>query len=190
MPERSVTQLLMAWREGELTAKGELYTLLYQDLKQIARQRLGRLHGEQTLSATELVHESFLKLVRQEGIDWQDRLHFLSVSAIAMRQILIDRAKKRLALKRAGDWKRVTFTEGLGSPESGAETFLAWEQALSKLESLDERAAKGVVLRWFGGLTQPEIAQVLEVDERTVRRDWKDSQAFLKVALSELMAAG
>ncbi len=180
-----ITRLLVAAREGESSAMDELFPLVYDELHGMAHGRLRRRSPGQTLNTTALVHEAYLKLVDQTRAQWNDRSHFLAVASVAMRHILVDYARRRSARKRGGPERDVTFDDMQPGVISRAEEILAIDQALGSLAELSERLAKLVELRFFGGLSVVETAEVLEVSERTVKRDWRKARAFLYRALSD-----
>ena len=181
-----VTQLLSAARRGEDGAMDRLLPLVYDELRLRARRQLRRLRPGQTLSTTALVNEAYLKLIDRSQADWRDRTHFLAVSAMAMRQILVDEARRHASQKRGGEVRKVTLEEGrLGAAEDRAAEILSLHEALTTLAKVDERSSKMVELRFFGGLTVEETAQVLGVTDRTVKRDWRRSRAYLFQVLSE-----
>jgi RNA polymerase sigma factor (TIGR02999 family) len=177
--------LLDAARRGEPDALDQLFAIVYADLKARARQQL---RGESpTLGTTALVHEVYLKLAGS-GRDWNDRTHFMRVAARAMRQILIDRARRRLTEKRGGGARVVTLEEMavvVDSPHGAAETLVALDDALRRLAEQSERLALVVELRFFGGLSVEETAQTLGVPDRTIKRDRRLARAFLEEALAE-----
>jgi RNA polymerase sigma factor (TIGR02999 family) len=173
-----VTQLLRRVRAGDADAREQLFPLVYEELRQVARRALRRERPDHTLRATELVHEAFLKLGAAEG-PWQDRAHFLGVAARAMRQILVDHARRRLAGKRGGGMVATTL-EDVGSDEGlPPEELLALNAALDRLEARDPRMRALVEYRFFAGLSDREIAELLQVSERTVNRDWAKARAWL-----------
>ncbi len=169
----------------ELNAE-ELLPLVYDELRRLARHYMRGESPDNTLQATALVHEAYLKLVDRSQVDWQGRTHFLAVSARVMRRLLIDHARGRERQRRGGGWQRVTLDEFLRPAEQGLdrEELLALDAALEKLASLDERQARIVELRSFGGLKTAEIAVLLDVSERTVERDWHFARAWLRCELS------
>ncbi len=179
-----ITQLLAAAGRGEASAMDRLFPLVYSELRGMARRRLGGRRPGQTLDTTALVHEAYLKLVDQTQARWNDRSHFLAVSAIAMRHILVDYARRRAAQKRGGDEQHVVLEEGELGVAARAEEILAIDQALSSLGELNGRLSKLVELRFFAGLSVEETAKVLEVSERTVKRDWRKAKAYLYRELS------
>lgn len=174
-----ITQLLVAAREGERSAMDELFPLVYDKLHGMAHGRLRRRSPGQTLNTTALVHEAYLKLVDQTRARWNDRNHFLAVASVAMRHILVDYARRRTAGKRGGPERDVTLDDMQPGVIARADEILAIDQALGSLAELNERLARLVELRFFGGLSVAETAEVLEVSERTVKRDWRKARAFL-----------
>jgi len=179
-----VTQLLAAVRQGDGSAMDRLMTLVYDELRAVARRQLRRRRPGQTLDTTVLVHEAYLRLVDQAGASWQDRAHFLSVAGVAMRQILVDAARRRLAKKRGGEGVRISLDE-LGPDQGGTDAsrqaveILDLDEALTSLAARNERLSRLVELRFFAGLTEEETAQTLGISERTVRRDWLKARAIL-----------
>ncbi|MBS0214329.1 MAG: sigma-70 family RNA polymerase sigma factor [Proteobacteria bacterium] len=174
--EGQITRLLARARVGDPQALGDVYTSLYDELKQAAHQQLRRLRGP--LEATELVHEAYVKLVGGAALSARDRHHLLAMSARAMRQVLVDKARQAYARKRDGGYA-LTLTTQLESGEQAVFEVLALDELLGSLRQIDERAAQVVELRYFGGYSESEIAQILDVVERTVRRDWRRARVFL-----------
>ncbi|PYK70231.1 MAG: RNA polymerase subunit sigma-70 [Verrucomicrobia bacterium] len=181
---QEVTQLLADWSHGDQAAVQKLTPLVYDELRRLAHHYMERQRPDHTLQTTALVHEAYLRLVDQSRPSFKDRSHFLAVAAKAMRQILVDHARTARRQKRGAGASKVELDEAaLISPEqSGA--ILNLNDALERLASLDSRAAQGVELRYFGGLNQDEIAEVLKVSTVTVRRDWVFSKAWLYRELS------
>ncbi len=179
-----ITQLLIAARDGERSAMDELFPLVYDELRGMAHGRLRRRQPGQTLNTTALVHEAYLKLIDQTRAQYNDRSHFLAVASVAMRHILVDYARRRTAGKRGGPERDVTLDDLQPGIIARAEEILAIHQALESLAELNERLARLVELRFFGGLSVAETAEVLEVSERTVKRDWRKARAFLYRTLS------
>jgi RNA polymerase sigma factor (TIGR02999 family) len=174
-----ITQLLVELGRGDDAVVDALMPRVYDEMRVLARRQLRGERPDHTLNATALVHECYLKLVRQEEVDWKNRAHFFGIASLAMRRILINYANKRLAEKRGGGAAVVTFEEGFMGGEAQAEELLALDEALTRLEAMNERQSKGVTMRFFGGLTQKEIAEVLDVSVPTVRRDWRIARAWL-----------
>lgn len=177
-PEQSVTELLIEWRQGDEQALELLMPKVYAELGKIAR---GHLQGEragQTLSATDLVHEAFLRLVDAD-IGWNDRAHFLAVCSRAMRRILVDRSRAKSRVKRGAGAERMSLQQvELTGVDSGTE-LLELDSALCQLEALDPRKAKVVELVYFGGLSYDEVAAVLEISRATAHRDLRLARAWL-----------
>ena len=184
MSQGDITQLLISLRDGRRAAVDALLPLVYEELKRIARARLGWREGSQTLDTTALVHETYLKLFDQTRVTLNDRRHFFAVSAMAMRQILVDRARRRAAAKRGGARQRVNLDDANLAVEDAAETVLAIDQALRRLSQVDERLTRVVELRFFAGFSVEQTADVVGVDARTVKRDWRKARAFLYDALA------
>ncbi len=177
MPE--ITLLLGELGTGNTKIVNRLMPLVYDNLRAIAHRQLQRERRNHTLDTTALVHEAYLKLVDQKQVSWQNRAHFFAIAAQAMRRILINYAHKRLAEKRGGGRPLVTFNEELIPREARAAELLALEDALNELARLNQRQARVVEYRFFGGLTHEEIAHVLGVSIPTVRRDWRLARAYL-----------
>lgn len=183
-----ITRLLAAAHQGDGGAMQQLVALIYGELRVLARRQLRRRRPGQTLTTTALVHEAYLKLVDPSVATFKDRSHFLSVAALAMRHVLVDAARQRMARKRGGEHVRITFDElrpGREEPDAEARAveILAVDRALTSLAALNERLSRLVELRFFAGLTEEETAEVMGASERTVRRDWRKARAFLFQAL-------
>jgi RNA polymerase sigma factor (TIGR02999 family) len=187
-----VTEILLAWRHGDEAAIDRLYPLVYDELHRVARRQLAREAEGHTLNTTALVHESYLKLVDQTRVALQDRTHFYSVAARAMRQVLLDHARRHIAAKRGGAREPVTLDESalerasVDAPDadSRAAMLVALDAALAELAKVDERLCRVVECRFFGGLTDAETAEALGLTARTVRRDWVKAKAWLAQALA------
>jgi RNA polymerase sigma factor (TIGR02999 family) len=185
MPEpRELTELLLRWSRGEREALEALLPAVYHELRRAARAKLARERSGHSLQPTDLVHEAFMRLEGYERISWQNRAHFYAVAARVMRQVLIDRARKRRAVKRGGPERTVTLTDS-GSPTQSQDVdVLALHQALTRLGERDPRQCEVVELRYFGGLSQEEIAAVLGVSVPTVKRDWRVAKLWLRRELA------
>jgi RNA polymerase sigma-70 factor (ECF subfamily) len=181
---RNVTELLKAWSQGRTQALGELMPLVYDELHRVARAYMRRERTGQTLQTTAVVNEAYLRLVGAQNLDWRDRAHFFAVAAQMMRRILVDATRARCAAKRQGGGIRVTFTEQLPMRAEHDASLLALDDALSALAKRDARKAKVVELRYFGGLTADETAEVLKISPESVLRDWKLAKAWLARELS------
>ncbi len=178
MATTGITNLLHAWGQGDEAVVDRLFALLYDELRSLARRQLRGRRG-QTLDTTAIVHEAYVKLVDQSQLGLQGRAHFLNLAARVMRQVLIDRARRRVASKRgAGAAHTDLDANDAGAPES-AEQLLQLDDAIRKLEQLDPRLARTVELRFFAGLSVEEAADALCVSPRTVKRAWMKARAFL-----------
>jgi len=175
-----VTRLLEAAVGGDQDALDRLVPLVYDDLRRLAHRQLGREGGGHTLQTTGLVHEAYLKLAGGAGIGAANRAHFLAIAARAMRQVLVDYARRRKAEKRGGGVINVTLNDGDQGMDVSSDDLLALDDILGQLE---ERQRQVVELRFFGGLEEKDIAEALGVSERTVRRDWVKARAWLYRAL-------
>ncbi len=176
-----VTHLLARARAGDNAALSAAYTAIYDELKRAARQQLRRMRDD--FQTTALVHEAYMKLAGGAQLAAVDRNHLLALSARAMRQVLVDDARARKADKRGGGQEALTLTARLDAGERAALEVLELDDLLQRLHALDERAAQVVELRYFGGYEETEIAQLLGVTDRTVRRDWRKARAYLLNAL-------
>jgi RNA polymerase sigma factor (TIGR02999 family) len=177
------TDVLTELRSGDRGALDQVVARAYQELRAIAHQRLvARGHGG-SLSTTALVHEAYLKLVDQSRAQWQDRAHFLALASLAMRHVLVDRARERATLKRGGARRPITFDEEQVSVDDQADAVLQINEALERLGAWDARLARVVECRFFGGLTEPETAEALGLTVRTVQRDWVKARVLLRRAL-------
>jgi len=180
-----LTELLTEWREGDRTALDRLTPLVYDEIRRIAHRYVQRERDGHTLQTTALVNEAYLRLAGNQQINWQNRAHFFAVTAQVMRHILIDYARRRNYVKHGGEAQRVSFSEALASEESvpmskpRAVELLALDEALNELAKFDPRKSRVVELRYFGGLSLDETAEVLEVSLMTVRRDWRAAKAWL-----------
>lgn len=174
-----VTSLLKKLADGNQEAARELIPLVYRELHRLAASHLRRERRDHTLQATALVHEAYIKLIAQGNADWQNRAHFFAVASNLMRRILVDYARRQLRAKRGGRPTKLSLDEiVLLSPES-PDKMLALDESLTRLEKLDARQSRIVELRYFGGLTVDEAAEVLGVSPTTVRREWTSAKAYL-----------
>jgi RNA polymerase sigma factor (TIGR02999 family) len=179
-----VTGLLAKWSGGDKEAEKDLFRLVHQELRRIARRYFGHWQRGQTLQTTAVVNEAYVRLVAQRASSWQNRAHFFAVSAKAMRHILIDHARARGYAKRGGGRARVTFDEAEVAPLEKAADLVALDEALTRLADDYPRRSQVVELRYFGGLTNEEIAEVLKVSPATVERDWRYARAWLHQKLT------
>jgi RNA polymerase sigma factor (TIGR02999 family) len=177
------TRLLRDWAKGDQAALDHLTPRVYRELRRMAGNFMKNENPGRSMQATALVHEAYLKLVDVDNVDWQHRAHFFAVAAQIMRHILLDAARKRGAGKRGGDAERVNLDEIPDIASARGSQLIALDEALTRLAEVDERKAKVVELRFFGGLSVAETAAVLKVSQDTVLRDWKLSRAWLLVEM-------
>jgi RNA polymerase sigma factor (TIGR02999 family) len=186
-PETHVTELLGRWSEGDESAFDELVPLVYAELRRIANIYMKKENIGHTLQPTSLVNEAFIKLMDQKRIKWQNRGHFYAVAATIMRRILVDHARKRAARKRGGGEIPSNLHEATNLIDQQAAELLALDKALESLKSFDERKCRIVELRYYVGLTNEEIAEILNLTPRSVLRDWTIAKAWLR---SEITRSG
>jgi RNA polymerase sigma factor (TIGR02999 family) len=176
---KEITRFLIAWGDGDQAAFEQLTPLIYDELHRLAHHYMGREQSSHTLQTTALVNEAYVRLIDWKNVRWQNRAHFLGVSAQLMRRILVDFARSRGSRKRGGGVSVVTLDDAaIVSDEKGTD-LVALDEALAALAELDARQSKIVELRFFGGLSNEEVAEVLKVSEGTVRRDWSLARAWL-----------
>ena len=173
-----IRELLKRMASGDEAARGELFKLLYAELKRMAKNQMANERGDHTLQPTALVNEAFLRLPSSSSEAIKDRAHFLAMAANAMRHVLVDHARGRLSKKR-GSGKRDVLDENVGYDPQRPEGMMDLDRALTKLEEMNPRQARVVEMRFFGGLTEGQIAEVLGVSSRTVKRDWEIARAWL-----------
>jgi RNA polymerase sigma-70 factor (ECF subfamily) len=185
LADHDLTGLLIEWREGDRAALDRLTPLVYDEIRRIAHRYVQREREGHTLQTTALVNEAYLRLAGKQQINWQNRAHFFAVTAQVMRHILIDYARRRHYVKHGGEAQRIAFDEALATEEAVLMTkprameLLALDEALNELAKFDPRKSRVVELRYFGGLSLDETAEVLEVSPMTVRRDWRVAKAWL-----------
>ena len=183
-PSHEITAWLTDWSNGDSSALEKLTPLVYRELHRLAQAYMRGERAGHALQTTALVNEAYLRLIATEGQSWQNRTHFYAVAAKLMRHILVDFARSRDRLKRGAAFEQISLDEVLLiTPDHTAE-LLDLDEALTKLSDLDERQSRIVELRFFGGLTEPEIAEVLKVSERTVQSDWRLARSWLLRELS------
>ena len=178
-----VTQLLVAWGKGDQTAFDQLMPLVYSELHRLAHRHIKKERPGHTLQTSALLNEAFLRLVDQRDVHWQSRAHFFSIAAQMMRRILVDYARSRRYAKRGGDARQVTFDEELMVSRQLSADVIELHDALNELAAIDERKSKVVELKFFGGLSIEETAEVLGVSPGTVMRDWTLAKAWLRLAM-------
>jgi RNA polymerase sigma factor (TIGR02999 family) len=182
---KGITELLKAWSNGEQEALEALIPLVYQELHRLAHRYMARERGGHTLQSTALVHEAYERLIDLKDVSWQNRAHFFAVSSQLMRRILVDYARTRRFHKRGGEWRQVPLNEALDVFRDRRTDIVALDDALLTLAGIDSRKARVVEMRFFGGLTATETAEVLHVSEETVLRDWKLAKVWLLRQLSQ-----
>jgi len=183
-PLQDVTQLLRAWSGGEQEALEQLIPLVYHELHRLAHRYMGRERSAHTLQSTALVHEAYERLIDLKDVDWKNRAHFFAVSAQVMRRILVDYARSRRYSKRGGEWRQVSLNEAVAVFRDSRTDIVALDDALQSLSAIDPRKSRVVEMRFFGGLSIKETAEVLNVSEETVQRDWRLAKVWLLRQLS------
>lgn len=183
-PQHPVTDLLLAWRAGDPEALACLTPLVYDELRHIAARALSHERRNHTLQTTAVVHEAYLRLIDQRRVDWQSRAHFFAVAAELMRRILVDHARKHHAEKRGGPVIKLSLDDVDAPAVARAAALTALDDALAALAACDQRKARVVELRFFGGLSVKETAAMLGVHQATVERDWEFAKAWLHRELS------
>ena len=199
--QQPVTQLLAQWRDGDERAFAQLSALMYEELRQLAQRHLRRERSNHTIQKTALVNEAFVRLVGQQSVDWQSRAHFIGLASKLMRRVLVDYARARLADKRGGGAGVLSLDE-MAAPQADEapdttptalqhldahtqEEVSAIDQALLRLEQIDERQAQIVEMRYFGGLTVEQTAEAIGISEATVKREWTLARAWLRRELGK-----
>jgi RNA polymerase sigma factor (TIGR02999 family) len=183
--KQDVTQLLKAWSSGEQEALDQLIPLVYHELHRLAHRYMGRERGAHTLQSTALVHEAYERLIHLKDVSWQNRAHFFAVSAQVMRRILVDYARARRYSKRGGEWRQVPLNEAVALFRDRQTDIVALDDALKTLAGIDARKSQVVEMRFFGGLSIKEVAEVLSVSEETILRDWRLAKVWLLRELSQ-----
>jgi RNA polymerase sigma-70 factor (ECF subfamily) len=177
-----VTQLLKALKRGDRAAEGKLLDVVYRELHRMAARLMRRERSDHTLQATALIHEAYVRLVDQRDKEWQNRSHFFGVAAQVMRRVLVDYARSRNTRKRGGEYRKVEL-ESIPFTQQTSTELIALDEALTRLSDIDARQGRIVELRFFGGLTEEETAEVLGVSSRTVKREWTIAKAWLYAEL-------
>ena len=180
-----VTELLQDWSKGNQEALERLLPLIYNELRQLAHNFLYRERPGHTLQTTALVHEAYLKLIDQKDARWQNRSHFFAIAAQAMRRILVDSARRHAAMKRGGPQEKLSLDEVAGVSFEPNAKLLALDEALNRLAAIDPEQSRIVELRYFGGLTIEETAEVINLSPATVKREWAMARAWLHQALTD-----
>jgi RNA polymerase sigma factor (TIGR02999 family) len=180
-----ITHLLLDWRRGDAAALDALMPIVYAELRRIAHLYMRRQREGHSLQATALVNEAYLKLIDSDRVNWQDRNHFFAICSQLMRRILVDNARRKISRKRGGDRLQVTLDEHAAVTDGHAADVVGLDEALKQLAALSPRQAQIVELRYFGGLTEDQVAETLEISSRTVRRDWNVARAWLYRELNQ-----
>jgi len=175
-----VTQLLVAWGDGDAAALDELMPLVYEELRRLAQQYMSRERADHTLQTSALVNEAYLRLIDQKDVHWQNRAHFFGIAAQMMRRILVDYARQRRYAKRGGDARQVPLDEAMIVSEERTAEVVALDDALKSLAEIDPRKSQIVEMRFFGGLSIEETAEVLKVSPGTIMREWTLAKAWLR----------
>lgn len=183
-PQHDVTQLLNSWREGDLTAREELMTVVYNELHRLAHHYMKKEAPGHLLQTSALLNEAFLRLVDQRNVQWRNRAHFFGIAAQMMRRILVDYARSRHYAKRGGGLRELSLDEALTIGDQRSAEVVELDDALNQLAELDPRKSQLVELRFFGGLSIKETAEVLSVSPGTVMRDWTLAKAWLRREIS------
>ena len=178
-----VTRLLLEWSDGDERARDEMLPLVYNELRRLAASYLRRERPGHTLQPTELVHDAYLRLIDQRQVNWKNRAQFIGLAAVMMRRILVNHARERATDKRGGDLQKVPLSDvdAAGAPQD--VDVIALHSALDQLETIDQRKSRIVELKFFGGLTTNEIAEVLHISPATIERDWSFARAWLYDAI-------
>lgn len=180
-----VTELLARWSKGDVSARDALIPLVYDELRRIARRCLTSQSSSHTLQPTALVHEAYLRLARRDQVDWQGRAHFFAMAAQMMRQILVDHARKHAALKRGSNPVTLLIDEASATTQALSLDLLALDNAMQQLANLDARQCRIVELRFFGGLSIEETAQIVNISPATTKREWATARLWLHQAMSD-----
>jgi RNA polymerase sigma factor (TIGR02999 family) len=176
----NVTQMLQDWADGDREALDKLIPVVYAELRRQAARYLRRERSDHTLQTTALIHETYLRLIDQQGVQWQNRAHFFGIAASLMRRILVDHARKDQARKRGGSAVKLPLDEAAVATSGRDMNLVALDEALTKLATIDERKNRIVELKYFSGLSTEEVAEVLRVSPATVRHDWSLAKAWLR----------
>jgi len=178
-PGSTVTELLVRARSGDSSALADVFPVIYDELRRLARQQLQREPDGHTLSPTALVHEAYMRLIDYSRVEWTGRSHFLAVASTAMRRILVDHARGHRSIKRGGALRHVPIDSVEIGTEDRAELLVAIDEALDRLTAIDPRQARVVECRFFGGMTEEETAEALGIGLRTAKRDWAKAKSWL-----------
>jgi RNA polymerase sigma-70 factor (ECF subfamily) len=176
---KNITELILAWGNGDKEAINQLIPLIYSELHRLAARYMRRENAGHTLQTTALVNEAYCKLVDQKNVQWQNRAHFFGIAAQAMRRILVDHARSRSRLKRGGDAKKISLDESALIPQPEVKELISLDDALTRLAQFDPQKSRIVEMKFFGGLSMEEIAEVEKVSKSTIEREWRKAKAWL-----------
>jgi RNA polymerase sigma-70 factor (ECF subfamily) len=182
---QEITQLLMNWSQGDKAALDQLVPLVYPELRRLAKRRMDRESPAHTLQTSALINEAYLKLVDQQNVKWENRAHFFAVAAQVMRHILVDHARTRNYAKRGGGTPKLPLDEAAALTAQRGKELIALDDALRDLAVLDERKSQIIELRFFGGLSLEETAEVMKISQSTVQREWRAAKAWLHHTMSK-----
>ncbi|MBX3291777.1 MAG: sigma-70 family RNA polymerase sigma factor [Acidobacteria bacterium] len=185
LQQDEITRLLLKWRGGDPNALDDLMPAVYRELRRIAHNYMRRQNAGHSLQTTALINEAYLRLIDSEKVNWQDRDHFFAICSQLMRRILVDSARRRLSQKRGGARMEVTLDDAVAADVGQHADVVALDYALKRLAALSPRQSQIVEMRYFGGLTEDQIAETLGISARTVRRDWTVARAWLYRELSD-----
>jgi len=175
----NITELLLAWNNGDRAALDRLIPVVYEELRRIARRHMRAEDGAHTLQATALVNSVYIRLIDQKRVNWQNRAHFFGAAAQIIRRVLVDHARARHRLKRGGNALKVSLNDGMSIPKAIEIDVVAVDEALSRLAKFDPQLGRIIELRFFGGLSIEETAEALNISSATVKRDWSTARAWL-----------
>jgi RNA polymerase sigma factor (TIGR02999 family) len=178
-PTHDLTQLLIDWSNGDKTALDKLMPLIHEELRRLAHHYMSRERSGHTLQTTALVNEAYLRLINRKGVHWQNRAHFFAIAAQSMRSILVDHARGLAYAKRGGGAQKIELDEGMSVSKERAAEVVALDEALALLAEIDPQQSRIVELRFFGGLTIEETAEVLDLSPATIKREWTTAKAWL-----------
>ena len=179
LPSKNITELILAWGNGDKEAIDQLVPLIYEELHRLAARYMRREHPGHTLQTTALVNEAYCKLIDQKNVQWQNRAHFFGIAAQAMRRILVDHARSRLRLKRGGAVNKISLDESALIPQPEMKELISLDDALTRLGEFDPQKSRIVEMKFFGGLSMEEIAEVEKVSKSTIEREWRKAKAWL-----------
>jgi RNA polymerase sigma-70 factor (ECF subfamily) len=180
-----VTRLLLDWSNGDKTALDKLMPLIYEELCRLAHRYMSRERADHTMQTTALVNEAYVRLINRKNVHWQDRAHFFAIAAELMRTILVDHARSHATAKRGGGARKFSLDEALVASQERAAEVVALDEALTELAKIDSKQSRIVELRFFGGLTIEETAEVLDLSPATIKREWNTAKAWLYHELSK-----